>query len=93
MRRAPDFRGSFLQIHGGVHVVYVFLIQLFTKLLHTFTEALEVDDLPFPQEFDHVVYIGIVRQPQDVVIGGSCLLFWYDLGLITFLCPFSGAVF
>ena len=33
-----------------------------------------MDDLPLPQEFDHIIHIRIIRQPQNVVIGDPCLL-------------------
>ena len=46
----------------------------FPEQLGRFSEALEVDDLPFPQELDHVVHVRVVRQPQDVVIGYPCFL-------------------
>ena len=64
----------FLQIHGWIHGVNVALVQFLPKQLHCFTKSLEVNDLPFPQEFDHIVHVRIVRKPQDVVIGNPCLL-------------------
>ena len=42
-------------------------------------EALEMDDLPLPQETDGVVHIRVVGQPQNVVIGEAGLLLWCDL--------------
>lgn len=39
-----------------------------------FTEPLEVDDFPFPQELDGVPYVRVVRQAEDVVIGNAGLL-------------------
>ena len=33
-----------------------------------------MDDLPFPQEADHVVYVRVVGQPQDVIVGQPGLL-------------------
>lgn len=47
-------------IKGRVHIVYVLLIQFLPKQLYSFTEALEVYDLPFPEELDHIVYIRII---------------------------------
>ncbi len=55
-------------------MVYVLLIQLFPQLLHAFPEPLEVDDFPLPQEFDDIVHIGIIGQPQNIVIGGPGFL-------------------
>ena len=71
----PGF--SSLNVKCRVHIVHIFLIQLLSQQLHRLAEALEVDDLPFPQEFDHIVHVRIVRKPQDVVVGHSCLLLWF----------------
>ena len=65
---------GWLHIHCRVHIVYVFLIQLFTQQLTCLAEPLEMDDLPLPQEFDDIIDIGIVAEPQNVVIGGPCFL-------------------
>ena len=67
----PDF----LHIDGRIHPVYIPLIQLLSQQLYRLTEALEVNDFPLPQEFDHIIYIWIVRQPKDIIIGGAGLLF------------------
>ena len=61
-------------VERGIHIVHIFLIQLFAGEPQPLAEALEVDDLPLPQETDHVVDIGIVGEPQDVVIGDTRLL-------------------
>ena len=66
-----------LHLKGRVGGVDIALIQLFPEQLGRFSEALEVDDLPFPQELDHVVHVRVVRQPQDVVIGYPCFLLCY----------------
>ena len=71
VRMAPRF---FLHVKGWVHGVNILLIQLFPQLLDAFAKPLEVDDLPLPQELDHIVYIGIVRQAENVVIGHPSLL-------------------
>ena len=62
------------EIERGIHKVYVFLVQLLPKQLHGLTEALEMDDFPFPQELDDIIYIRIIGQPQDVVIGHAGFL-------------------
>lgn len=64
-----------LHIKGRIHAVNILLIQPFAKLLQTFAESLEVDDLPFPQELDNVVYIWVIRKPQDVIISHPGFLF------------------
>lgn len=76
--------GRCLHIYGGIHEVHVFLIQFLPQQLDSLAEPLEVDYLPFPQEFDHVVDIGIIRQPQDIVIGYSGLLLCCDMGNTTY---------
>lgn len=39
-----------------------------------FTEPLEVDDFPLPQEADHVVDVRVVGQAEDVVVGEAGFL-------------------
>lgn len=39
-----------------------------------FAEALEMDDLPCPQELDGVIYIRVIAEPQDVIISQASLL-------------------
>ena len=71
-----------LNIKSRVHKIHIFLIQFFTKQLNRFAETLEMDDFPFPQELDHIIYIRIIGQAEDIVIGDSGLLLWY-VGLFT----------
>lgn len=68
---------SVLQVKCRIHEVHVFLVQFFPQKLHRFAEALEVNHLPFPQELDYVIYIRIIGQTQDVIIGYPGLLFWH----------------
>ena len=75
---APFFRcGLFSHIDGWVHKVYVLLVQFFAQQLHSLAEALEMNDLPLPQEFDDIVDVRIVGKPQDIVIGDPSLLLWH----------------
>lgn len=67
--------GHFLQIHRRIHAVNILLVQLFPQLLDTFAEPLEVNDLPFPQEFDDIVDIRIVAESQNVVVSDPGFLF------------------
>ena len=60
---------SHLQIDGRIHGIDVALIQLPAQQVDGLAKALEMDDLPFPEEFDDVVDVGIVAKPQNVVIG------------------------
>ena len=66
----------FLHIEGRIHIIHVFLIQLFPQALHRLAESLEMDHFPFPKEFDHIVHIRIIAEPQNVVIGHTRLLLW-----------------
>ena len=66
-----------LQIDGGIHAVDISLVQLPAQKLDGLAEPLEVYDLPLPQELDDVVDVGIVTEPQDVVVGYPCLLLWH----------------
>lgn len=63
-----------LDIESRVHEVDILLIQFFTQQLHGFAEALEVNDLPFPQEFNDIINVRIIGQTQDIVIGDAGLL-------------------
>jgi len=64
-----------LHIDRWIHKVHISLVQLFPQPLQALAEALEVDDLPFPQEADNVVYVRVVAEAEDVVIGHPGLLF------------------
>lgn len=46
--------------------------------MYRFAEPLEMDDLPFPEEFDDVIDIGIIAQAQNVVVGDPRLLLWHN---------------
>jgi hypothetical protein len=34
-----------------------------------------MDDFPFPEEFDHIIHIGIIRKPENVVVSDPGFLF------------------
>ena len=65
-----------LHVKCRIHKVNIFLIQLFPQKLNCFAKALEMNDFPFPEELNHIIHIRIIRKPQNIVIGCSCLLFW-----------------
>lgn len=71
-------RAEFLQIDGRVHAVDIALVQLPAQQFNGFTEPLEMDDLPFPEELDDIIDIGVVAQAQNVVIGDPRLLLWHN---------------
>ena len=50
-----------------------------------FAEPLEVDDLPLPQEADHVVHIRVITETQDIVIGEAGFLLCCNGVRTTFL--------
>ena len=63
-------RGLFVE--GWVGVIDVLLVQLLPHLLDGAAEALEVDDLPLPEEADDVGDVGVVLgQAEDVVVPGG----------------------
>lgn len=64
-------------IKSRIHIVHILLIQLLAQQLHTFSESLEMDDLPLTKELDHIIHIRIIRKAKDIVIGDPGLLFWY----------------
>ena len=49
--------------------------------------------LPLAQEFDDVVYIRIVAQTEDVVVGHPGLLLWCDLVRTTFFVDGIGFLY
>ena len=68
--------GLFSDVEGWIHKIHIFLVQLFPQQLDCLAKALEVDDFPLPQELDHVIYVRIIGQPQNIVIGDPCFLLW-----------------
>ena len=72
------FRGQFLFVEGGVHIVDVLLVHLLPGQLQSLAEALEVHHFPGPQELDDVVHVRVVAEPQDVIVGGAGLLLRCD---------------
>lgn len=66
-----------LQIDSGIHAVDIPLVQLPPEHFHGFSESLEMDDLPLPEELDDIVHIRIIAEPQNVVVGDPRLLLWH----------------
>ena len=62
-------------VEGGVGEVDVFGVHALLAQAQALAKALEVDDLPLPQEADDVVHVRVVGQTEDVVIGDPGLLF------------------
>ena len=64
-----------LFIECRVHKIDVLLVQFFPQQLHGFPKALEVYDLPLPEKFDHIIYIRVIGQPENVIISDPGFLF------------------
>ena len=58
----------------GVKSVKILLIKLFLSFTKNISESLEVNYLALTKEFYNIAYVGIIGEPQDVVIGNSSLL-------------------
>ena len=67
-----------LFVEGRVGEIYVFLVHLLFGQFDGFAEALEMDNLPFPEEANDVIYVRVVGQAKDVVIGEAGLLLCGD---------------
>ena len=76
-------QGVFSDVDGRIHEIDVFPVQLFTQKLDCFAKSLEMDDFPFPKELDHIVYIRVITEPQDIVIGHTGLLLWHAQSFAT----------
>ena len=72
-----------LFVKSRIHGIDIFLVQSFPKELNGFAKTLEVNDLTLAQELDHIIDIGIITEPKNVVVGGSCLLFWHAQSFAT----------
>ena len=63
-----------LFIETRVHIIDI----LFSKLLlgepQAFAEALEMNDLARPQELYNIIYIRVITQTQDIIIGYTSFL-------------------
>ena len=62
-------------IKRGIKSVEVALIQFVGQQSQIFTEALVVDNFAFAQKPDRVFHVGVVCQPQNIVIRAARLLF------------------
>ena len=37
-----------------------------------------MDNFPFPEEFDDIIYIGIIGKPKNIIISDPGFLLWGD---------------
>lgn len=65
---------QYLFIKRRIGRIEILLIHLLNSAAKPLTEALIMDYFPLPQELYDVVYVWIVAEPQDVVIGRARLL-------------------
>ena len=65
-------------IKRGIVCIIVFGIEIFLYIAQSLTEALEMHDFTFAQKLNGISHIGIVNQPQQIVIRQACFLLWGD---------------
>ncbi len=61
-------------VEGRIEGIEVAAVQMILDIPQGFTEPLEVDDLPLPQETDGIADIVVFNHAQDVVVGGAGFL-------------------
>ena len=64
-----------LLIKRRIHIVYIFLSQLLAQQLNSFTESLKMDNFPFSEEFNDIIYIRVIAEAKDIIVSDACLLF------------------
>ena len=73
------------QIKFRVAHIKVFAVKFFLNQAEAFTETLEMDYLSCPKETDGICNLrDIFHHPEDIIVGGACLLFWGDLVSTTY---------
>lgn len=65
-------------VERRIHIVDIFLVKPLTQFLHSLPESLEMHDLSRTQEFDCVIDVRVIGQPQNIVIGRARFLLRYD---------------
>ena len=71
-------------VKSGIEGVEVSGIQVILGNPQSFTETLEMNDLPLSQVPDGIAHIRILHHPEYVVIGGAGFLLWGDLVKTTY---------
>lgn len=72
-----DFSLAFSEaffVKFGIERIKVAFVELVGQQPQVFAEALIVHDLTFAQKADRVLHVRVVRQPQDIVVGGARFL-------------------
>ena len=75
---------STLFIQHQIEGIEVPAVQTVLEAAQGFTESLEMNDLPFPEEADGIAHVRFLHQTQDVVVGGAGFLLWGDLVSTTY---------
>ena len=57
--------------------VEILAVQIILRDTQSVAEALIMNDLAFAEEFYWIAHVGVVDEPQDIVVGRSCLLLCY----------------
>ena len=63
-----------LFINLWIICVEILWISLILNAAQAFSESLEMHDLTHPQETDRISHFRILHDPQDIVVGQTCLL-------------------
>ena len=61
-------------VERNVPEIIISAVKLILNGTQSLAEALIVHYLTFAQELDGLDYIRIINKPQDIIVGGSCLL-------------------
>ena len=73
---ASSFLPSLSGVEGWIGEVDIFLSHALLGQAKSLAEALEMHNLPLAQELDNVIYVRVVAQAEDVVVGNAGLLLW-----------------
>ena len=65
-------------VYRWIVVVVVLCVQIILHDAQRVAEPLEMHDLSCPQELERLTDVRVVDQAEQVVVGRSGLLFWYD---------------
>ena len=71
--------GDCRSVKAGVEGIKVPAVQPVLETAQGFTEPLEMDDLPFPEEADGIAHIRLLYQAQDIIVGGAGFLLCCNL--------------
>lgn len=63
-----------LPSEGGIEGVEIAGVEVILNHAKGFAKPLIMDDLPFPEEADGGDDVGVIHQPEDVIVGGAGLL-------------------